>query len=70
MSYLGVTREHWMFVNNIGTVYGVPLALASTIGRASEKIQGASADMTVTTERAAFTLVYVDATQGWLLTNK
>ena len=41
-----------------------------TIGRNSEKIQGASADMTVTTERAAFTLVYVDATHGWLLTNK
>ncbi len=41
-----------------------------TIGRNSEKIQGAAADMTVTTERAAFTLVYVDSTQGWLLTNK
>ena len=41
-----------------------------TIGRNSEKIQGASADLTVTTERAAFTLVYVDSTQGWLLTNK
>ena len=41
-----------------------------TIGRNSQKIQGATADMTVTTERAAFTLVYVDATHGWLLTNK
>ena len=41
-----------------------------TIGRNSEKIQGAAADMTVTTERAAFTLVYVDSTHGWLLTNK
>ena len=41
-----------------------------TIGRNSHKIQGASADMTVTTERAAFRLVYVDATQGWLLTQK
>ena len=41
-----------------------------TIGRNSQKIQGASADMTVTTERAAFTLVFVDATHGWLLTNK
>ena len=41
-----------------------------TIGRNSEKIQGASADMTATTERAAFTLVYVDSTHGWLLTNK
>ena len=41
-----------------------------TIGRNSHKIQGASAVMTVTTERAAFSLVYVDATHGWLLTNK
>ncbi len=41
-----------------------------TIGRNSHKIQGATADMTVTTERAAFRLVYVDATQGWLLTQK
>ena len=41
-----------------------------TIGRNSHKIQGDAADLTVSTERAAFTLVYVDATHGWLLTNK
>jgi len=41
-----------------------------TIGRNSHKIQGETADLTVSTERAAFTLVYVDATQGWLLDNK
>ena len=41
-----------------------------TIGRNSHKIQGASSDLTVATERAAFTLVYVDATQGWLLKEK
>ena len=41
-----------------------------TVGRNSQPIQGAAADMTVTTERAAFTLVYVDGTHGWLLTNK
>ena len=41
-----------------------------TIGRNSEKIHGASEDMTVATERAAFTLVYTDSTQGWLLTEK
>ena len=40
------------------------------IGRNGHKIQGAASDMTVATERAAFTLVYVDATQGWLLTEK
>jgi len=41
-----------------------------TVGRNSHKIQGASADLTVAVERAAFTLVYVDATQGWLLKDK
>jgi hypothetical protein len=41
-----------------------------TIGRNSHKIQGEAADLTVSTERAAFTLVYVDATQGWLLDSK
>ena len=41
-----------------------------TIGRNSHKIQGAAADMTVTTERAGLELVYVDSTQGWLLTEK
>jgi hypothetical protein len=38
-----------------------------TVGRNSEKIQGTAADLTVSTERAANTLVYVDSTQGWLL---
>ena len=41
-----------------------------TIGRNSHKIQGDAADLVVTTERAAFALVYVDATQGWLLDSK
>ena len=38
-----------------------------TIARNGHKIQGATADLVVSTERAANTLVYVDATQGWLL---
>ena len=38
-----------------------------TVGRNSHNIQGAGSDLTVAVERAAFTLVYVDATQGWLL---
>jgi len=41
-----------------------------TIGRNSQKIHGASEDLTVATERAAFTLVFTDSTQGWLLTEK
>jgi len=43
---------------------------ALTIGRNSENIQGAAADLTVSVERAANTLVYTDGTQGWLLKNK
>jgi hypothetical protein len=42
---------------------------AITIARNGGKIQGAASDMTVTTDRAAFTLAYYNATQGWLLTN-
>jgi len=41
-----------------------------TVGRNSHNIQGASSDLVVATERAGFSLVYVDATQGWLLTEK
>ena len=38
-----------------------------TIGRNGHNIQGSATDLTVATERAGFSLVYVDATQGWLL---
>jgi cytoskeletal protein CcmA (bactofilin family) len=41
-----------------------------TIGRNSENIQGSAADLTVSVERAANTLVYTDGTQGWLLKTK
>ena len=41
-----------------------------TIARNGHKIQGATSDLTILTERAGFTLVYVDATQGWLLRDK
>jgi hypothetical protein len=40
-----------------------------TVGRNSENIQGSAADLTVATERAGFSLVYTDGTQGWLLKN-
>jgi hypothetical protein len=40
-----------------------------TIARNGKPIQGSATDLTVATERAGFTLVYVDATQGWLLQN-
>ncbi len=38
-----------------------------TIGRNSHKIQRDASDLTVTTEGAAFALVYHNATNGWLL---
>ena len=41
-----------------------------TVGRNSQPIMGAAEDLTVATERAAFTLVYVDSTHGWLLKDK
>ena len=31
---------------------------------------GTAEDLTVAVERAAFTVVYVDSTHGWLLTDK
>lgn len=39
-----------------------------TVSRNGHKIQGLAEDLTVSTSRAAFTLVYYNADQGWLLT--
>jgi len=38
-----------------------------TINRNGHKIQGISEDLTISTERGAFTLVYFNSAQGWLL---
>ena len=43
---------------------------ALTVGRNSKNIQGSATDLTVSTERAGFTLVFTDDTQGWLLKDK
>jgi hypothetical protein len=42
---------------------------AITVDKNGGKIQGLNSNMTVTTDRAAFTLVYYNSTQGWILTN-
>ena len=42
---------------------------AIAVGRNGGNIQGTASDMTVTTNRSAFTLVYYNAAQGWILTN-
>jgi len=41
-----------------------------TIGRNSHKIQGETTNSTLSTNRAQVTLVYVDATKGWLFTEE
>jgi hypothetical protein len=40
-----------------------------TVSRNGNPIQGSATDLTIATQRAGFTLVYVDSTQGWLLQN-
>ena len=40
-----------------------------TVGRNSLNIQGAAADLTISTNNAAITLVYSDSTNGWRLAN-
>ena len=40
-----------------------------TVARNGKPIQGSATDLTVATERAGFTLVFTDNTQGWLLQN-
>jgi len=42
---------------------------AITVDKNGGKIAGSASNMTVTTDRAAFTLVYYNSTQGWILTN-
>ena len=41
-----------------------------TIVRNGHKIQGATLNSTITTSRASLTLVYVDATKGWIYTQE
>jgi hypothetical protein len=59
------------FGDEVGIIDGTGNASvhAITVGRNGGNIQGAASDMTVTTNRSAFTLVYYNASQGWVLTN-
>ena len=59
----GTLGDEIHFVDAVGTFDTNNL----TVGRNSHKIQGATSDLTVNTERAGFTLVYYNAAQGWLL---
>ena len=64
----GVLGEEVSLVDYAGTFDSNTLTVTPASG---EKIQGESADTTLTSsvERSAFTLVYSGATQGWLLKN-
>ena len=59
------------FGTEVGIIDGTGNASvhAITISRNGSNIQGAASSMTVTTDRSAFTLVYYNASQGWVLTN-
>ena len=59
------------FGDEVGIIDGTGNASvhAITVSRNGSNIQGAASSMTVTTDRSAFTLVYYNASQGWVLTN-
>jgi len=63
----GTIGDECTFVDYAGTFDTNNLTVAPD---GSEKINGAAADLTVAVERAAFTLVFTDSTQGWLLKDK
>ena len=62
----GVLGEEVSFIDYAGTFDSYTFTVASN---GSEKIHGSTDDLTISTERAANTLVYTDSTQGWLLKN-
>ncbi len=63
----GTLGDEISFVDYAGTFDTNTLTVAPN---GAEKIQGAAADLTISVERAANTLVYTDGTQGWLLKAK
>ena len=63
----GTLGNEISFVDYAGTFDSNTFTIAAN---GSEKINGSTADLTVSIERAANTLVYTDGTQGWLLKTK
>ena len=63
----GTVGDEVSFIDYARTFDTNNLTVASD---SSEKIYGSTDDLTVTVEGSGFTLVYVDATQGWLLKDK
>ena len=62
----GSIGDEVSFIDYAGTFDSNPLTIDQN---GTEKIAGSPDPLTVSTERAANTLVYVDSTQGWLLKN-
>ena len=63
----GTLGDEIVFIDYAGTFDSNTFTIAAN---GSEKINASTADLTVSVERAANTLVYTDSTQGWLLKNK
>jgi len=63
----GTLGDEIVFIDYAGTFDSNTFTIAAN---GSEKITGSTADLTVSVERAANTLVYTDGTQGWLLKTK
>jgi len=62
----GTLGDEIAFIDYAGTFDTYTFTVAAD---GSEKIHGSTDDLTISTERAANTLVYTDGTQGWLLKN-
>ena len=63
----GTLGDEISFIDYAGTFDTNNLTVAAD---GSEKIHGSTDDLTVAVERAGFTLVFTDSTQGWLLKDK
>ena len=62
----GTLGDEIAFIDYAGTFDSNTFTVSAN---GSEKIHGSTDDLTISTERAANTLVYTDSTQGWLLKN-
>jgi hypothetical protein len=63
----GTIGDEVSFIDYAGTFDSNNLTVAAD---GSEKIHASTNDLTVAVERAGFTLVFTDSTQGWLLKDK
>jgi len=62
----GTIGDEIAFIDYAGTFDSNTFTVSAN---GSEKIHGSTDDLTISTERAANTLVFTDSTQGWLLKN-